>query len=108
MVLELSNGSAAVIISAMAIIAGILNKFFGNKNPEKQTNQLETFFEGMKSILISQNDLGAKQTITLALMEQKVNGSHEKLNFVSKVIIGVDKELHEVKEKVDDIWKTTA
>jgi len=93
---NLSTGAATVVISGMALIFAIIQKFF----PTRKGLSDESFSSGIKAIMISQNDLLARQTTTLALMQQKINGSHDKIDDMSKLLMLLPKQLNDIERIV--------
>lgn len=90
---NLSAGSAAVVLTSMGIIWGIIMKVF----PKKEKSEVVAgFMKSIKEIMETQN-------ITLALMKQTTDGSHDKLN----IITGCSLRINNIEEKVDRIVANT-
>lgn len=94
--------TAAVAISGFTVISAILFKTFKGGN-----NTTDEVLKSMKELLIKSNDLHAKAITTLALMEQKINGSHEKLNRVELSTLKTNLTMIEVEKHIDELKDTT-
>lgn len=98
---NLSTSAAAVIISAMGLGFGAIMKIF----PKKETSEVvDSFMKSIKEIMLGQTDLLNKQNITITLMNEKVIGSHDKLNLMQKYV----GRMMIMEEKIDKIRINTA
>jgi len=105
---NLSSGAATVIITAMALIWGSIMKIF----PKKETSDVvKDFMKSIRDIMTSlkdvtdgQNGLMNKMNMTLTLMQQKVDGSHDKLNLMQDYV----SRLQIMEEKIDKIVVSTS
>lgn len=92
---NLSTPAAAVIMTGMGLVFGSFVKFF----PKKETSVMES----IKGIIEKQGDIMENQNDTLLLMKQKINGSHEKLDLVHRLVMNTPK----TEGRIDEIWKST-
>ena len=84
----------------MALIWGVIMKLF----PRKETAiVISDFMESVKKILDKQNEIMEKQMITISLMQDKINGSHLKLDLVHKLVMRTPM----TETRIDEIWKNT-
>jgi len=97
---SLSSGAATVIITAMALIWGAILKIFPKKESTAVANG---FMKSIEKIMEKQNEIMEKQMITISLMQDKINGSHLKLDLVHKLVTRVPM----TETRIDEIWKST-
>ncbi len=97
---NLSSGAATVIITGMALVWGAILKIFPKK---EKAEVVESFMKSIKEIVVSMHLLQGEQNKVQSLMSQKINGSHEKLDLVHKLVINMPK----TEGRIDEIWKST-
>ena len=97
---------------AVAMSVGIVTvavSLFKLKKSEPVTNDLvksavmDELLRSIKDILVSNNKIANQENIKLGLMQQKVNGTHTKINSMEMVLKGVESNTNDIKIDVHAI-----